>query len=115
MVTSATPDVSQLPVSPEFKKLARSQRLFSLATHTYARSLEISSNDEFNLFMAMRTERQWVVFPNDFTEVGNGDDGVQPQVAEAAPVSDRKKIEGASRQADRYGGKNHGSYRNEQF
>ena len=59
---SASTDVFQLPVGPEFKKLTRSQRLFSLATRTDVRSLEISGDCEFYLFMAMRAERQWASF-----------------------------------------------------
>jgi hypothetical protein len=55
-------DVFQLPIGPEFKKLTRSQRLFSLATHTDVRSLEISGDIEFYLFMEMRAERQWASF-----------------------------------------------------
>ena len=55
-------NVFQLPVGPEFERLTKSQRLFSLATRTDVRSLEISGDTEFFLFMEMRAERQWASF-----------------------------------------------------
>jgi len=61
-IASTSTDIFQLPVGPELKKLTRSQRLFSLATRTDVRSLEISGGAEFYLFMEMRAERQWASF-----------------------------------------------------
>jgi hypothetical protein len=55
-------DVFSRPVDPKFEKLTRSERLFSLATRTNPRSLDISSNVEFYLFMEMRAERGWASF-----------------------------------------------------
>jgi hypothetical protein len=55
-------NVFQLPVDPEFERLTKSQRLFSLATGTDVRSLEISGDTEFFLFMEMRAEHQWASF-----------------------------------------------------
>ncbi|KAH9939540.1 hypothetical protein B0H21DRAFT_698307, partial [Amylocystis lapponica] len=39
-----------------------SQRLFSIATGIHPRSMTISSNDEFYLFMDMRSEKKWASF-----------------------------------------------------
>ncbi|KAH9931192.1 hypothetical protein B0H21DRAFT_699867, partial [Amylocystis lapponica] len=39
-----------------------SQRLFSVATGIHPRSMTISSNDEFYVFMDMRYEKKWVSF-----------------------------------------------------
>lgn len=47
---------------PEFERLTKSQRLFSLATQMDVRSLNISGDVEFYLFMEMRAEGQWVSF-----------------------------------------------------
>jgi hypothetical protein len=60
--TPASTDVFNLPVGPEFEKLTRSQRLFSIATQTDVRALNISRDVEFYLFMEMWSERQWVSF-----------------------------------------------------
>lgn len=42
--------------------MSRSQRLFTIATGIDARSLTISSKDEFFLFMELRADRQWASF-----------------------------------------------------
>lgn len=55
-------DIFSLPVGPELQKLTKSQRLFSLATKIDVRSLKISTNPEFYLFMEMRSEQQWTSF-----------------------------------------------------
>lgn len=55
-------DIFNLPVGPELQKLTKSQRLFSLATKVDIRSLKISTNIEFYLFMDMRSEEQWTSF-----------------------------------------------------
>jgi hypothetical protein len=48
--------------SPDLQGLTRSQRLFSIATHTDIRSLSISGSPEFFLFMDMRAEKGWASF-----------------------------------------------------
>lgn len=55
-------DLSKLPVHPELQNMTQSQRLFSITTGINARSLTISSNDEFFLFMELQAERQWASF-----------------------------------------------------
>jgi len=62
LTSSSTTNVFHLPVGPEFAKLTKSQRLFSIATQTDVRSLKISGNIEFYLFMEMRAEHQWASF-----------------------------------------------------
>lgn len=57
-----TVDVSTLHIRPELQNMTRSQRLFSIMTGIDARSLTISSKDEFFLFMDLRAERQWASF-----------------------------------------------------
>jgi hypothetical protein len=55
-------DPFQLPVGANLQGLTKSQRLFSVATRIDVRSLTISTDDEFYLFMAMRAERGWASF-----------------------------------------------------
>jgi hypothetical protein len=59
---SKTIDAFQLPVSPDLQRLTPSQRIFSIATRTDIRSLTISGDVEFYLFMRMRAERGWATF-----------------------------------------------------
>ncbi|GBE84646.1 hypothetical protein SCP_0606250 [Sparassis crispa] len=53
--------MSNLPL-PTISGLTPSQRLFSLSTSMNIKSLSISSNDEFYLFMDMRAEKKWASF-----------------------------------------------------
>jgi hypothetical protein len=55
-------DAFQLPVSPDLQRLTKSQRIFSIATRTDIRSLTISGDIEFYLFMQLRAERGWASF-----------------------------------------------------
>ena len=55
-------DIFQLPVSPDLQGLTKSQRLFSVATRIDVRSLTITGEAEFYLFMEMRAERGWASF-----------------------------------------------------
>lgn len=55
-------DIFNLPVSSDLRKLTRSERLFSVATQVDIRSLTISGDSEFYLFMEMRAERKWASF-----------------------------------------------------
>lgn len=47
---------------PDGDRLTRSERLFSIATHTDVRSMALKGDDEFFLFMDMRAEKQWASF-----------------------------------------------------
>jgi hypothetical protein len=51
-----------LPVSLRDRGLTRSQLIFSIGTAMDPRSLQISGDNEFYLFMDMRAEQQWVSF-----------------------------------------------------
>lgn len=55
-------DVFALPVHESLQKLTKSQRLFTVNTGIDVRSLKISSDTEFFLFMRMRKEHQWSSF-----------------------------------------------------
>jgi hypothetical protein len=57
--TMPAADMFKLPVNPRFAGLTKSQRLFSFATSIDPRSLSISTDVEFFLFMEMRAERGW--------------------------------------------------------
>lgn len=52
-------DVFSLPVGPKLHHLTRSQRVFSIATAIDIRSLHITGDVEFFLFMRMRAEKKW--------------------------------------------------------
>jgi hypothetical protein len=69
MTPDAAPPVDQALVElssplklPDSKNLTRSERLFSLGTHTDVRSLTISGDDEFFLFMDLRAKNSWASF-----------------------------------------------------
>jgi hypothetical protein len=59
---SKSADVFQLPVPLNLQGLTKSQRLFSVATQIDVRSLTVSGDVEFYLFMDMRAERGWASF-----------------------------------------------------
>ncbi|KAH9940973.1 hypothetical protein B0H21DRAFT_697284 [Amylocystis lapponica] len=56
--STSLPNLPVLTVSGD----TPSQRLFSIATGIHPRSMTISSNDEFYLFMDLRNERKWASF-----------------------------------------------------
>jgi hypothetical protein len=47
---------------PDGEGLTRSERLFTIATHTDVRSMALKADDEFFLFMDMRAEEKWASF-----------------------------------------------------
>lgn len=55
-------DIFSLPVSADLQKLTKSERLFSIATEVDIRSLTISTDIEFRLFVDMRAEKQWASY-----------------------------------------------------
>lgn len=90
---STSTNIFNLPVGPEFERLTKSQRLFSLATQMDVRSLNISSDVEFYLFMEMRAERQWASFrmtpPKWVTETSEYNLRLQKRQANSIPKNPR--------------------------
>jgi len=74
---SKTIDAFQLPVSPDLQQLTPSQRIFSIATRTDIRSLTISGDVEFYLFMQLRAERGWATFKMTSLQMGRRDGQIQ--------------------------------------
>ncbi|KAH9952137.1 hypothetical protein B0H21DRAFT_684053 [Amylocystis lapponica] len=57
-VSASLPNLPPVTISGD----TPSQRLFSIATGIHPRSMTISSNDEFYLFMDLRNEKKWASF-----------------------------------------------------